>query len=159
MFGEGLRLLAVYLGHVIGVFVVVAALGCVVMLPALLVGGLGGGDVAGPIAALSGLGVFAVYVLMMVLSLTLGVYLPAALARAALCGTIGDGFDWRRNVRFIRANLGNYLLALVVYLVASFAAQLGLLLCCVGIFPAAFWGHVSGAAAIGETARLNPASL
>ena len=88
LFGEGLQLLAVYLGHVLGVFVLVAALGCVVMLPAMLVGGLGRRDAADAIAALSGLGILAVYGLMMVLSLALGVYLPAALARAALRGTI-----------------------------------------------------------------------
>jgi hypothetical protein len=158
LFSDGLGLLAVYLGHVLGVVVVLAALGCVAALPALLVGGLHGRGGSGAVAALSGLGLLAVYALALLLSLALGVYLPAALARAAIHGRVASGFDWRGNVAFVRANLGNYLLALLVYLLAGFVAQFGTLLCCVGVFPATFWSHATGAIAIGETARLNRGS-
>jgi hypothetical protein len=102
---------------------------------------------------------FAAYGVMMLLSLALAVYLPAALAGAALRGTIGAGFDWRRTLAFVRANPGNYLLALVVYLVSGLVAQAGFLLCCIGVFPAVFWSHATGAVAIGEAVRLNPDSL
>ena len=44
------------------------------------------------------------------------------------------GFAWREILAFITANLGNYLLSLVVFLVAHVASQLGFLLCCVGVF-------------------------
>jgi hypothetical protein len=89
----------------------------------------------------------------------LGLYVPAALARTALRGTMADGFDWRAVVDFIRANLGNYLLSIVVYLAASLLAQFGFLLCCVGVFPAAFWSYMVFGVALGETIRLNPTSL
>ena len=90
----------------------------------------------------------------MLASLALAVYLPAALARSALRGTVADGFAWREILGFIKANLGNYLLSLVIYLLASFLAQFGFLLCCVGIFPAAFWGYMVLAVALGQTVRL-----
>src|SRR5262249_53873584 len=44
---------------------------------------------------------------------------------------------------FLRANAANYALAILAYFVASFASQLGLLFCCVGIFPAVFWATSS----------------
>jgi hypothetical protein len=105
---------------------------------------------------LSGLALVAVYGFGMLVSLAVALYVPSALARAAMHGSIGEGFAWRENVAFIRANLGNYLLSLVIYLVAGFAAQFGALLCCVGLFPAAFWSYMVAAAALGGTIRLNP---
>jgi len=72
---------------------------------------------------------------------------------------VADGFAWREVLGFIQANLGNYLLTLVIYLLASFLSQLGMVLCCVGIFPAAFWGYMVLAAALGQTVRLSPVQL
>jgi hypothetical protein len=95
----------------------------------------------------------------MVFSLVMLVYLPAALTRAAMRGTVADGFAFQAIVRFIRWNVGNYLLALVIYLVAGFVAQFGLLLCCVGVFPAAFAAYLVLAVALGQVVRLNPSSL
>ena len=69
---------------------------------------------------------------------------------------MADGFAWRENFAFIKANLANYALSLVSYLVAGFLAQFGVLLCCVGVFPAAFWSYLVLASALGQTARLSP---
>ena len=71
---------------------------------------------------------------------------------------MGAGLEWRENVAFIKANLANYALALVSYLVAAFVAQFGVLLCCVGVFPAAFWSYLVLAMALGQTSRLSTAS-
>ncbi len=156
LFGEGLRLAVVYLVYVIGGMIVAAAPGCLLMAPAMLASGMRHAEATGSAeTALVGLGMLAFYGLTMLLSVAILVYLPAALARAALRGTIADGFDWRANVAFIRANLGNYLLSLVALLVASFAAQFGLLLCCVGIFPASFWAYLVLAVSLGQTVRLS----
>jgi hypothetical protein len=154
IFNEGLRLTAVYLLYSLGVVAIVAAFGCVLMLPLMALGG-GQRDVSDAFAALGGLGIVAFYGLVMLVSLALAVYLPAALARAALRGTVADGFAWREILGFITANLGNYLITLVIYLLASFLAQFGFLLCCVGIFPAAFWGYMVLAVALGQTVRLS----
>lgn len=158
IFNEGLRLTAVYLLYTLGVVAVVAALGCVLTLPLMALGG-GRGDVSDAFAALGGLGIVVFYGFVMLVSLALAVYLPAALARSALRGTVADGFAWREIWGFIRANLGNYLITLVIYLVASFLAQFGFLLCCVGIFPAAFWGYMVLAVALGQTVRLSSVAI
>jgi len=154
IFSEGLRLTAVYLLYALGFVAVMAALGCVIVLPMIALSGSGAraSDVLG---LLGGLGIVALYGLVMVVSLVLAVYLPAVLARVALRGTVADGFAWREALAFIQANLGNYLLSLVIYLLASFLAQFGILLCCVGFFPAIFWAYLVMAAALGQTIRLS----
>jgi hypothetical protein len=154
IFNEGLRLTAVYLLYALAVVAVVAALGCVVMLPVMALSGHRG-DPSEALGLLGGLGIVGLYGLVMVASLALAVYLPAALARSALRGTVADGFAWRETLGFIQANLGNYLVSLVIYLLASFVSQFGIVLCCVGIFPAAFWGYMVLAVALGQTVRLS----
>ena len=154
IFSEGLRLTAVYLVYALGGVIVATAPGCLLMAPAMLASGSHHGEAAG--AALAGLGMMASYGLMMLFSLAMLVYLPAALTRVALSGTVADGFDTRAIVAFIRANVGNYLLSLVIFLVASVASQLGILLCCVGLFPAAFWAYLVLAVSLGQTVRLSP---
>jgi hypothetical protein len=155
IFNEGLRLTAVYLLYALAVVAALAALGCVVMLPVMALSGHRG-DPSEALGLLGGLGIVGLYGLVMVASLALAVYLPAALARSALRGTVADGFAWRETLGFIQANLGNYLISLVIYLLASFVSQFGIVLCCVGIFPAAFWSYMVLAVALGQTVRLSP---
>jgi len=154
LFNEGLRLTAVYLLYTLGVLAVLALIGAAVLLPVIALSGAG--DAASDaLGVLGGLGVIAAYGFLMLASLALAVYLPAALARSALRGTVADGFAWREILGFIQANLGNYLISLVIYLLASFLSQFGLILCCVGVFPAAFWGYMVLACALGQTVRLS----
>ena len=47
----------------------------------------------------------------------------------------------------------------MIYLLASFVSQFGMILCCVGLFPAAFWAYVVLAYGLGETVRMNPTSV
>jgi len=158
LFNEGLRLTAVYLLYTLGIVAVLAAFGCVLTLPLTLLSGSGARP-SEALGLLGGLGIVALYGVLMLVSLALAVYLPAAIARSALRGTVADGFAWREVLGFMRANLGNYLLTLVIYLLASFLSQFGMVLCCVGIFPAAFWGYMVLAAALGQTVRLSPVQL
>jgi len=158
IFNEGLRLTAVYFLYALGIVAILAALGCVAMLPVMALSGRGA-DPSEILGLMGGLGIVALYGLVMVASLALAVYLPAALARASLRGTVGDGFAWREILGFIKANLGNYLLSLVIYLLASFVSQFGIILCCVGLFPAAFWGYMVLAVALGQTVRLSPVRI
>jgi quinol-cytochrome oxidoreductase complex cytochrome b subunit len=157
LFEEGLRLTVVYLVHVLGVVVVLGAAGAAVLLPMLAASS--GSKPSDALAAFGALGIAALYAGVLGLSLVMAVYLPAPLARAALRGNVGDAFAWRENIAFITANLANYALALVSYLLASFVAQFGVLLCCVGVFPAAFWSYLVLASALGQTARLSPRAV
>lgn len=159
IFNEGLRLTAVYLVYLLAVGVAFAAVGGVLLLPLIAAGARAEHDVSAALGALGGLGMVAFYGMAMLASLALAVYLPAALVRSALRGTVADGFAFQPIVGFIRSNLGNYLLSLVIYLVASFLAQFAVILCCVGLFPAAFWSYMVLAIGLGQTVRLNPSSI
>jgi hypothetical protein len=154
IFNDGLRLTAVYLLYTLGIVAVLALIGGVVLLPVMALSGRGE-RVSEALSVLGGLSLVAVYGVVMLASLALAIFLPAALARSALRGTVGAGFEWQAILAFIRANLGNYLLSLVIYLLSSFLAQFGIVLCCVGVFPAAFWGYMVLAVALGQTIRLS----
>ena len=161
IFSDGLRLVGVYLVYAIGLVVALGLIGGVLVVPFIALGASGALDdsAGGLVAALGGLGTLLLWAIIMITSLAALVYLPAAMARAALRDSFSEGFAWREITAFIRANLGNYALALVIYLVASFLSQFGMILCCVGIFPAAFWAYEVLAYALGETVRLNPGSI
>ena len=154
IFEEGLRLTAVYLACTLGVLVVLGVFAAGLLLPVFLASGSGGPH--GALDALGALGIVAFYAIAILVSFAMALYLPAGLTRAALRGNIGDAFAWRENLAFIKTNLANYALALVSYLLAAFVAQFGFLLCCVGVFPAAFWSYLVLASALGQTVRLSP---
>jgi len=155
IFNEGLRLTAVSLIYGLAIAAVVGVPLAVVLVP-LVAASAGHGDASEILGGLGLVGFVGLYGLAMLVYLVFAVFLPAALARSALRGTVADGFAWREILDFVRANLGNYLITLVIYLLASFLAQFGFLLCCVGVFPAAFWSYVVLAAALGQTVRLSP---
>ena len=161
LFSDGLRLFGVYVVYALGLALAMGAVSCVLMVPFVAMGSAGGLD-DGPealFAALGGLGVLVFYFVVFVVAILGAIYLPAAMARAALRDSFSEGFAWREVVSFIRANLGNYALALVIYLVASFLSQFGTILCCIGIFPAAFWAYEVLAFALGETVRIGGGSV
>jgi hypothetical protein len=157
IFEDGLRLTLVYLAHGLGVAVVFGLLAAVLLAPMFLLSSAPekASDALGFAGAM---GVMALYAGCAIVGLALAVYLPSALARTALAARAGAAFEWRENLAFIRDNLASYALALVCYLVASFLSQFGFLLCCVGVFPAAFWSHLVLAHAMGELVRLSPRS-
>jgi hypothetical protein len=153
---DGLRAMGIHLAHVL----VVALPLALAALTLVLVGGdaafvAGGSNEAGDaMGALAGLGFFALYAIFCVAMLCLMLYVPAALTRFAVSRRFFAGFEVLENVAFIRRNLVNYALSLVLYLMVSFVAQFGVVLCCVGLFPAAFWAGCILAWALGETVRL-----
>jgi hypothetical protein len=93
------------------------------------------------------------YVLFTFVNLALLFYIPAVLARFVLLNRVSAAFEVRENVSFIRRNLKNYSRALSAALIAGFVAQFGVLVFCIGIFPATFWSICVLGFAIGEVAR------
>jgi hypothetical protein len=155
LFGEGVPAVGVYLGHVLPVVMVP-----LLMLIASAVVFGGGASLAhrseaaaNALGAMLSVVILALYALFMLVMLALMVYLPAAIVRLALLGRFGAAFDWRENLAFIRRNLGPYLLALGFYLVASFVAQFGVILCFVGVFPLSFWSICVLGFGLGQVAR------
>jgi hypothetical protein len=87
-------------------------------------------------------------------------YLPAAFLRFVILDEVRAAFDFRKNIAFIRRNLRSYIRAHVVFFVASFVAQFGLIVLCIGFFPAAFWsicvfGYAMGKLAIEAEADIS----
>ena len=161
IFSDGLKLVGTSFVYVFGMLAVVASMACVMGMVAFGIGGLpdGSEDARSAVAALGGLAMVVLYGLFALLGLALAIFLPAVFVRVAIKDRFEEAFAFRESVRFIQANLGNYALSLVFHLVARFASQFGLLLCCVGVFPAAFWSALVLAYALGETVRLNPGSV
>lgn len=159
LFNDGLRAFGLYLLHLVAVLILPAGLGC-------LIGLMGGGlasfsrhsDSGGSAAAegLLALLVMVLYAVTFLLMMILAIYFPAAFTRFAVLDRFASGFEVAENIAFIRRNLGRYALALVLYLLASFVAQVGIIACCVGLFPASFWAFCVGAWAMGEVARRDP---
>jgi hypothetical protein len=158
LFSAGLRAFGAYLAHLAVVLIPTLGMVLVVILGA---GGLSAGnhDVAEAVGPLAGLGVMAAYGFAMLGMMALLAYFPAALTRLALSERFSAAFEVQANVAFIRRNLMNYLLALVFYLVANFASQFGVILCCVGVLPAGFWAMCVAGFSLGEVARLGPGEL
>jgi hypothetical protein len=156
MVGDGLRALALYLAYALPVMLVPLCFALVVALASAGISGTGSHGASDAFGALAAMGAMALYAFMAVFMLALGLYVPAALARFVMLERLGAGFEVRENFAFIRRNLPNYAMTLLLYLLASFAAQLGIVLCCVGFFPASFWAFCILCWGLGEVVRRDP---
>ena len=160
IFSDGLRVVGLYFVCWLGAFLVFVVLACPIGLAFGGLASVSSSDGARQaISALGGLGIFFVYGLFIFLAFGMSLVFPAAAARVVLKGDLAAGLDYRAVFTFVRQNLGNYLLSLVVMILAHFLAQFGAILCCVGALPAMFWAYLTLGYAIGETVRLNPASI
>ena len=65
--------------------------------------------------------------------------MPASLLYAAVERRFGAAFEFRRIWPFIKDNIGNYLLAIVVYLIARFLGGIGIFFFCIGVIFTGFW--------------------
>ena len=98
------------------------------------------------------------YCILFLLALVVNVTVHAPLTRFALNGQLSTFWDFGGNWRFIQANIGNYIIAVLLLLVANLIAGLGVIACFVGIFFTTFWANLVGAHLFGQVARGAPAS-
>jgi hypothetical protein len=150
LFSDGLVIIGLYLVHFVAAFLLPGSIGC---LFAVVGGAASRSDAAGGVAAL---GIMFAYLIFFVMMLALLIYFPAAYIRTALTGRFSAGLEVRENIELIKRSPGNYFLALAIYWVTSFIAQFGIILCFIGIFPAAFWSMCVTGWALGEVARRDP---
>jgi hypothetical protein len=85
--------------------------------------------------------------------LFLGVVLPAAFAQYAVRGDFGAFFRCGEMFKFIKANLGNYIIALVLAAVAQFIGSFGVVLCFIGAIFTQFWALLVGGHLLGQVYR------
>lgn len=146
-FAEGLKLFFVFLLYCLPIFVIIAA----VIVPAIVMSGIDN-DVA---QTLGGGIASCAWCLIMPLSLAVAFFAPAAGLMVITSGNFGAAFDFGRIWRFIRDNPANYLLAFVVHFVAQFAAQLGIIILCVGLLFTSFWAMCASSYAFAQAYRLS----
>jgi hypothetical protein len=152
MMRDGLKLLGLSIVHAVVVFGV-PGIGFAMVAIAGGAASSAGSDVAGGLTALAMLGM---QLLFMVAALALSVYLPSAIARMTLYQRFGAGFEVRENLALIRRNPGNYAIAVLLVLLANFVSQIGIVLCCIGIFATTFWSLCVMGFALGDMVRRDP---
>ena len=85
-----------------------------------------------------------------VYGLLLGVILPAALTGYAITDEFGSFFRFGEIFGFIKSNLGNYAMAILLALMAQFVAGFGVILCFIGVVFTEFWAGLVGAHLFGQ---------
>ncbi|HEX8169877.1 MAG TPA: DUF4013 domain-containing protein [Thermoanaerobaculia bacterium] len=146
-FAEGARLIVVGILWMLPFFALVA----MIVVPAIAAGATNNDALKLFSTGLSG----CVALLIVVFSLAMMVIMPASLLFAMVEQRIGAAFEFGRIWRFIRANVGNYLMAVVVYLIARFIGGFGVALLCIGVIFTAFWSFLITAYGFAQAYRLS----
>jgi Protein of unknown function (DUF4013) len=131
MFSEGARLIGVGLIYIAPLMIVAMS----IMIPSIAMS-----STDSEFAQVVGSGMAGcLWCLMVPLSLAVMLFLPASLLFASVEQRFGAAFEFGRIWAFIKNNIGNYLLAVLVYLIARFLGSFGIALFCVGVIFTAFW--------------------
>ncbi len=110
--------------------------------------GRNGGDAIGTVVALAGL---CFQCLAALYALVAGVTLYAPLTRFAMSNNqLSIFWDFRGNLDLITKNLSNYIIAILIVLVAGFVAGFGVILCFIGVFFTQFWSQLVAAHVFGQ---------
>ncbi len=109
-----------------------------------------GGDTGSNLAGLLGL-CFGCFAFIYVLVLT--VIAPAAITRYAVADRVADAFKLADVVAYIRSNVGNYIVAILLGLVAGFIAQFGAIACFIGLFFTTAWAQMVQYHLLGQVYR------
>jgi len=147
-FSEGARLIGVVLCYILPMMFLVFLF----VIPAII------SDVADSDAgeALSGGMAGCMACLIVPLALAITFFLPASLLFAIVEQRFGAAFEFGKIWAFIRANIGNYLLAIVIYLIARFLAGFGVMLLCIGVVFTGFWSFLIMAHGFAQVYKLAP---
>lgn len=145
-FSEGARLFGVMLVFVLPILVVVM----MIMIPAGIISAV---DNEGLQALSSGMA-GCLSCLMVPISLAMMFFVPGSLLFAVVEQRFGAAFEFGRIWVFIRENVGNYLLAVVIYFIARFLGGFGVALLCIGVIFTGFWAFLITAHGFAQTYRL-----
>ena len=144
-FSEGLRLAAVGLTYVLPFI----GLAFVFLIPMGILSNFdnGAGEMVGGCMAVI------VSAIVVPLSLAMLVFMPASLLFAIVEQRYSAAFEFGRIWAFIKNNIGNYMLAVVVYLIARMIG-IGIFMLCIGVIFTAFWAILVTAYGFAQAYRL-----
>jgi hypothetical protein len=146
-FTEGARLLGVILVYTVPVFM----LGLLFIVPSVVLDNV---DNEG-LQALGGLSLGCLACLLLPIWLAVVIFMPASVLFAAVEQRFGAAFEMGRIWAFVRYNIGNYLLALLVMLIARFIGGAGVGVLCIGVIFTGFWSTLIVAHAFAQAYRLS----
>ncbi len=78
---------------------------------------------------------------------------PASLIRYAVTGDLMSAFQFGELFSFISSNIANYIVAIILWLVAAFISSFGTIACFVGVFFTMFWAYLVAAHLLGQVQR------
>lgn len=116
-------------------------------------GAVAGAREKGALAALFGLCATLLYCLNIIYGLALSFWIPGALTFYAFRENFSAMFSFGEIFQYILANIGNYLMAWILSLVASFVAGFGVILCAIGVLFTGFWAYLVWAHLFGQVWR------
>ena len=145
-FNEGLRLFGVAVVYIVPL--VFLAIG--MMFPAMIADAI---DDEG-VRRMGGLMAGCMSCVFVPLTFAMIFFLPASMLFAAVERRFGAAFEFRRIWPFIKQNIGNYVLAIVVYLVARTIGGVGVFLLCIGVIFTGFWSFLITAHGFAQVYRL-----
>ena len=91
--------------------------------------------------------------LQLVLNFLAYALLPAGLIRYAQYDTVGSALQFGEMFSFIKDNIGDYIIVLLLALVANIIAFFGIIICLIGFFFTTFWSYLVMAHLFGQLAR------
>lgn len=94
-----------------------------------------------------------------IVSLLSNALLPAALIRYAQFDSLGAAFQFGEIFNFIKNNIGDYVIVVLLGWVAGLVAGFGVILCIIGVFFTFFWSTLVLANLYGQLARKASGSL
>ena len=147
--GKGFSLFVVMFIYALPLIVIILC----TTVPANIISGTAGDN-----GAASGLAGFLSLIggcLTFIYEILLALIFPAILVRFATTGSISACFQFGQIISFITANIGNYIIVVLLSIVAYIIAGLGVIACIVGVFVTSFYAYLVMAHLFGQLARLS----
>jgi hypothetical protein len=91
-------------------------------------------------------------------SLVIAAVGPAIMVRFAEVGEFMVGFQFSEILGIIRANVGNYIIVILLIWLAGLIASLGVILCVVGVIFTQFWSYLVAGNLMGQLAAQQPST-
>jgi hypothetical protein len=145
-FNEGLRLFGVAFVYLLPLII----LGIGMMFPAIIADAI---DNEG-VRTMGGLMTGCMTCLFVPITFAVIFFMPASMLFAAVERRFGAAFEFGRIWPFIKQNVGNYVLAIVVYLIARMLGSVGIFLLCIGVIFTGFWSFLITAHGFAQVYRL-----
>jgi hypothetical protein len=91
-----------------------------------------------------------IWLLSTLYGIILAIFVPAFVMRYAFTRNFGAAFNIGAAWHLIRANLGNYILIIIVAYIAQIVASFGVIACIIGVFLTYFWATLVSAHLYGQ---------